>query len=128
MRAFRALLPHIVKFAYIPRVQLQIHGNTQASSSNRQESPDYSRFDPAVSSSASPDTSVDEDEHVLVLDFEDNSRGHKMANGFVHISYAVSSYHSSTISMLAPPPALTPAATKRLVEKRNERFEQAVYE
>ncbi|GJE86964.1 DEAD/DEAH box helicase [Phanerochaete sordida] len=54
---------------------------------------------------------MDDDEHVLVLDFEDSSKGQKMSNG-----------------LLAPPPALTPAATKKLVERRNERFERAIHE
>ena len=56
---------------------------------------------------------VDEDEHVLVLDFLDNSRGVKSSNtGFAYTL----------------PPALSPAATKRLVEKRNDRFVVAVNE
>ncbi|EPQ58049.1 P-loop containing nucleoside triphosphate hydrolase protein [Gloeophyllum trabeum ATCC 11539] len=55
----------------------------------------------------------EEEEHVLVLDFLDNTRGKKSKNtGF----------------MLAPPPALTPAAVKKLIEKRNERFAQSVDE
>ena len=47
------------------------------------------------------------------MDFVVYSRGKKSANpGFAY----------------APPPALTPAATKKLVERRNNRFVEAVNE
>ena len=65
-------------------MQLQIHGDTRRAGSSREKSPDYSRF--AQTDVHSPDvaeSSMDEDEHVLILDFEDNSRGQKMSNGSV---------------------------------------------
>lgn len=108
----RALLPEIVKFAYTPRIELRIHGDQQSGSSRRERSPDFSAFRSAGASSSRVHD-VDEDEHVLVLDFVDNSRGTKPMNpGFAY----------------ALPPALTPAATKKLVERRNERFVEAVNE
>lgn len=105
----------MVKFAYTPRIELRIHGDQQAGSTRRERSPDFSAFRtagaPAASNSRVND--VDEDEHVLVLDFIDNSRGKKTYNaGFAY----------------ALPPALTPAATKKLVERRNDRFVEAVSE
>ncbi|KAI0709033.1 P-loop containing nucleoside triphosphate hydrolase protein [Earliella scabrosa] len=108
----KALLPEIVKFAYTPRIELRIHGDQQSGSSRRERSPDFSAFRSAGASSSRVHD-VDEDEHVLVLDFVDNSRGTKPMNpGFAY----------------ALPPALTPAATKKLVERRNERFVEAVNE
>ncbi|EJF65709.1 P-loop containing nucleoside triphosphate hydrolase protein [Dichomitus squalens LYAD-421 SS1] len=108
----KALLPEIVKFAYTPRIELRIHSDHQPGSSRRERSPDYSAFRTA-SASSSLVNDEDEDEHVLVLDFIDNSRGKKP--GDTGLAYAL-------------PPALTPAATKKLVERRNNRFVQAVNE
>ena len=108
----RALLPEMVKFAYTPRLELRIHSDQQPGSSRRARSPDFSEFRTAGTSSSRVND-VDEDEHVLVLDFIDNSRGTKTGNaGFAY----------------ALPPALTPAATKKLVERRNSRFVEAVNE
>ncbi|RPD79912.1 P-loop containing nucleoside triphosphate hydrolase protein [Lentinus tigrinus ALCF2SS1-7] len=108
----KALLPEIVNFAYTPRIELRIHGDQQGGSSRRERSPDFSAFRTAGASSSRLNN-VDEDEHVLVLDFIDNSRGVKSSNtGFAY----------------ALPPALTPAATKKLVERRNNRFVEAVNE
>lgn len=50
---------------------------------------------------------------MLVLDFVDNARGKKPTNPA--FGYTL-------------PPALTPAATKKLVERRNDRFVEAVNE
>ncbi|KAH9946253.1 P-loop containing nucleoside triphosphate hydrolase protein [Epithele typhae] len=111
---FKALLPETVKFAYTPRDELKIHSTQQGSSSRRERSPDFSAFQNSAKSSASRVNDVDLDEHVLVLDFIDNSRGKKPSSnaGFAY----------------APLPALTPAATKKLVERRNGRFVEAVNE
>ncbi|TFK81693.1 DEAD/H helicase [Polyporus arcularius HHB13444] len=107
----KALLPEIVKFAYTPRVELRIHSDQQVGQSRRERSPDFAAFRTAGASSSRND--VDEDEHVLVLDFLDNARVTKSSNtGFAY----------------ALPPALTPAATKKLVERRNNRFVEAVNE
>ncbi|KAH9951273.1 DEAD/H helicase [Amylocystis lapponica] len=112
----KALLPDIVRFAYIPRIDLRIHGQSQDSSKRskaRENSPDYAAFSTARSSSSKVEDVPDEDEHVLILDLAENSKGKKSSNpGFI---YAV-------------PPALTPDAMKKLVVKRNERFTQAVNE
>lgn len=75
----RALLPEIVKFAYIPRADLQIHGETEESSKGREQSPDYSAFS-ILHASGSGLNIADEEEHVLVLDFVDNVRGRKSSN------------------------------------------------
>lgn len=72
----RALLPDTVKFAYIPKTELRIHAESQE---RRDRSPDYAQY----SSQAGP--TADDDDHVLVLDLQENSRGKKNANtGFVH--------------------------------------------
>ncbi|KAI0664969.1 P-loop containing nucleoside triphosphate hydrolase protein [Cubamyces menziesii] len=108
----KALLPEIVKFAYTPRTELRIYSDQHTGAGRRERSPDYAAFQ-AASTSSSRVNDVDEDEHVLVLDFLDNSRGKKnMGTGLAN----------------ALPPALTPAATKKLVERRNERFVEAVNE
>ncbi|OCH95579.1 P-loop containing nucleoside triphosphate hydrolase protein [Obba rivulosa] len=106
----KALLPDTVKFGYIPREELRIHGDSQDTSGRRKRSPDFEAFAGAGSSSS---IVKDEDEHVLVLDFMENSRGKLSTNpGFAY----------------ALPPALTPAAMKKLVERRNNRFVEAVNE
>ncbi|KAI0928397.1 hypothetical protein AcW1_005652 [Taiwanofungus camphoratus] len=113
----KALLPQVVKFAYVPRAELRIHGETRDGSKRngqRGRSPDYSAFTSTAVAPSSESSSVpDEDEHVLVLDFVENARGKKSSNpGFLY----------------SLPPALTPEATKKLVNKRNDRFVQAVNE
>ncbi|KAI0637127.1 DEAD/H helicase [Trametes polyzona] len=108
----KALLPEVVKFAYTPRSELRIHSDQHPGSGRRERSPDYAAFQTAGASSSRVND-VDADEHVLVLDFMDNSRGKKTAAS--GLAYAL-------------PPALSPAATKKLVERRNERFTQAVNE
>ncbi|KAI9064267.1 P-loop containing nucleoside triphosphate hydrolase protein [Trametes sanguinea] len=108
----KALLPETVKFAYTPKSEIRIHSDQHVGSGRRERSPDYAAFQ-AAGASSSRLNDVDEDEHVLVLDFLDNSRGKK--NPGTGLAYAL-------------PPALTPAATKKLVERRNERFVEAVNE
>ncbi|KAG6849336.1 hypothetical protein H0H93_009302 [Arthromyces matolae] len=65
----RAILPDLIKFAYIPRNQLRI---TEEISRGR-KSPDYS----SCSGSTSTSTLENEEDHVLVLEFVDNVRGTK---------------------------------------------------
>lgn len=108
----RALLPEVVKFAYTPRIELRIHSDQRRGSVRREPSPDFSAFQTA-SASTSRVNDIDEDEHVLVLDFIDNAHGKKPTNPA--FGYTL-------------PPALTPAATKKLVERRNGRFVEAVNE
>lgn len=65
----------MVKFAYIPKAELRIHAESQE---RRERSPDYAQY------SSQPGSGADDDEHVLVLDLQENSRGKKSANpGFV---------------------------------------------
>ncbi|KAL4255986.1 P-loop containing nucleoside triphosphate hydrolase protein [Pleurotus pulmonarius] len=92
----KALLPDVIKFAYIPKAEHNIHGE--------------SRPDPFEPSSST--TRIEDDTgHVLILDFAENSKGKKNQNpGF----------------SLAPPPSLTPTAAKKLVEKRNTLLVQAI--
>ncbi|KAF8078143.1 P-loop containing nucleoside triphosphate hydrolase protein, partial [Lyophyllum atratum] len=103
----KALLPDQIKFSYIPRNDLRVNEQSlSASRGHRERSPDYSAFRNASTSKIPID---DEEEHVLVLEFVDNARGKKIKN-------------NSLVSV----PALQPAAVKKLVEKRNKRFQQAV--
>lgn len=79
----RALLPEVVKFAYTPQSELRIHSDQHVSSGRRERSPDYSAFQSAGASSSRVND-VDADEHVLVLDFVDSSRGKKTpGSGYV---------------------------------------------
>jgi DEAD/DEAH box helicase domain-containing protein len=70
----RALLPDMIKFSYIPKTELCIHGDPHA---GFREAP----VDFSVSSGSSTvprlNPTGEDDEHVLVLDFADNSRGKK---------------------------------------------------
>ncbi|TFK54805.1 P-loop containing nucleoside triphosphate hydrolase protein [Heliocybe sulcata] len=100
----KALLPDTIKFGYTPRDQLLIHA-----SSSREKSPDFS----LSPSSSRLNPSEAEEDHVLILDFLDATRGKKATH---------------TQHTLAPPPSLSPEAVKKLIEKRNERFAAAVDE
>ncbi|KAL6309039.1 P-loop containing nucleoside triphosphate hydrolase protein [Sparassis latifolia] len=108
----KALLPDVVKFAYIPQVELRIHGDS-LTRAGRAPSPDFSAFATAGASATRMASLKDEDEHVLVLDLVENAKGKKSANPAASFTL---------------PPALTPAQTKKLIDKRNERFIQAVNE
>ncbi|KAG6332894.1 hypothetical protein ID866_6201 [Astraeus odoratus] len=74
------------------------------------EWPDYFHEASACSFlAASPSSQwagIEEDEHVLVLEFADNSRGKKQPTG----------------PSLSLPPAMSPNQTKKLIENRDERF------
>ncbi|KAG5342219.1 hypothetical protein C0989_004531 [Termitomyces sp. Mn162] len=102
----QAILPDLIKFAYIPRNELRV---TEDSLKGRREnSPDCS-----VSGAASTSVAAleNEDDHILILEFVDNARGKKTkGNNIVTVS------------------ALQPAAVKKLVEKRNKRFHEAISE
>ncbi|KAH0584083.1 hypothetical protein H2248_009656 [Termitomyces sp. 'cryptogamus'] len=102
----KAILPDLIKFAYIPRNELRV---TEDSLKGRREnSPDCS-----VSGAASTSVAAleNEDDHILILEFVDNARGKKTkGNNIVTVS------------------ALQPAAVKKLVEKRNKRFHEAISE
>ncbi|TCD65415.1 hypothetical protein EIP91_002714 [Steccherinum ochraceum] len=107
----KALLPELIRFSYVPSIELRIHA--ESSSDNKREgSPDFAIVPTSkIEPSALP--GVEDEEHVLVLDFVDAPKGKKSVNeGF----------------MFGAPPAMTPAATKKLIERRNNRFTDAVNE
>ncbi|KAI0703572.1 P-loop containing nucleoside triphosphate hydrolase protein [Cytidiella melzeri] len=119
----KALLPNLVRFAYIPRLDLQVHESENIK--RRGTSPDYA----ARSSSASHSLKqLHEGEHVLVLDFEDNSKGKKPGQRYTCNFSSTNLAHAVYSRTLSLPPALTPAATKKLIERRNDTFEEAVRE
>ncbi|KAF7338638.1 DEAD/H helicase [Mycena venus] len=97
----KTLLPELIKFAYTPRNEIMVHDSQHSSASARTDF----RL-----------PNVDEErkeDHVLVLEFVDKSNGKKA---------------SGSEQMLTAAPTLTPAAMKKLIEKRNQRFSQAVNE
>ncbi|KAF7975315.1 hypothetical protein HWV62_10102 [Athelia sp. TMB] len=71
----KALLPDLIKFAYIPPNDLRIHENTQAANAERPRarSPDFN----LASVSARTVPTLETEEHVLVLEFAENSKGKK---------------------------------------------------
>jgi DEAD/DEAH box helicase domain-containing protein len=109
-------------------MHIQIHSNSQVSRSGREKSPDFQLNGSKEEDSRSTLVAPDEDEHVLVLDFEESSKGQKVSNGYVDAVYFLLPITCCYFSLLSLPPALTPTATRKLIEKRNERFEQAVDE
>ncbi|KIK92020.1 hypothetical protein PAXRUDRAFT_13476 [Paxillus rubicundulus Ve08.2h10] len=105
----KALLPDLIKFAYIPQNEIRIHAETVMQSLGRRNSPDFSISGQGpLSSSQLP--GMEEDEHVLILEFAENSKGKK---------------HQSGLG-LSLPPAMSLAKTKNLIENRDERFSCAV--
>ncbi|GLB35145.1 putative DNA replication factor CDT1 like [Lyophyllum shimeji] len=103
----KALLPDLIKFSYIPRNDIRINEESiSASKGLRERSPDNST---SCAASTSRIRLENEEEHVLVLEFIDNTRGKKTRN-------------DSLVAL----PALQPAAVKKLIEKRNKIFQQAV--
>ncbi|KAJ7771770.1 hypothetical protein B0H16DRAFT_1660723 [Mycena metata] len=99
----KTLLPGLVKFAYIPRNELLVH-DPQA----------FTKRDADFRLPASRNEEQErKEDHVLVLEFVDKSNGKKF---------------DGPDQMLSAPPSLTPTAMKKLIEKRNERFTQAVNE
>jgi len=69
------LCPDLVKFAYIPKNDLLIHGSGQPvpkHATNRDKGPDYSEFGPTQLQ--------DSQDHVLVLEFKESVRGQKAEN------------------------------------------------
>lgn len=62
--SFRALLPELLNFAYIPANHLKVNGNTQEPDLRKDIFADY-----AGGTRQNP---YDEDEHVLVLEMDDS--------------------------------------------------------
>ncbi|KAF8163107.1 P-loop containing nucleoside triphosphate hydrolase protein, partial [Crassisporium funariophilum] len=98
----KALLPDLIKFGYIPITELQLHEESKKSNA---QSVDYSN------ALRSHTNTSDQDAQILVLDFVDNLHGKK--SGVMQTIYG-------------PPPTLSPAAVKKLIESRNAKFEQAI--
>ncbi|KAG1882994.1 hypothetical protein F4604DRAFT_1953038 [Suillus subluteus] len=94
----KALLPDVVEFAYIPQIDLRIHGETVSQQNKRPNSPDFTLHSQSLAidtPSGSRLPGHEEEEHVLVLEFAENFRTTKLGN---------------------------------LVDKRNQRFKDAVDE
>ncbi|KAJ3762940.1 DEAD/H helicase [Lentinula raphanica] len=94
----KALLPEIITFAYVPRNQIQVNSTAKSS----KDEPDFSAFtrDPCK-----------ETDHVLLLEFAESWKG---------------TTGGTSENLL--PATRTLAATKKLIEKRNDRFIKAVNE
>ncbi|KAJ6606558.1 P-loop containing nucleoside triphosphate hydrolase protein [Mycena vulgaris] len=101
----KTLLPELVKFAYMPRNEIMVQDQA---SSRTSRSADF-----RIGNGPGASDGLDEEEHVLILEFVDKSNGKKI---------------EGPSEMLTAPPSLTPAAMKKLVEKRNQRFSEAVNE
>ncbi|KAG8953362.1 hypothetical protein FRC03_011793, partial [Tulasnella sp. 419] len=104
----KAIIPELIRFAYIPAADLRIHSDKGSQPEGRSKSGrDDDIYAPQTSS-------IKDDEQVLVLDFVEQKKGKKESSGPLN-SYSL-------------PPSLTPQALKKLIEKRNERFAHAVNE
>ncbi|KAJ7590973.1 DEAD/H helicase [Mycena floridula] len=100
----KALLPHMVRFSYVPENEVRIHASEPVEPPNgRCASPDFSISRGTALGSGSGS------EHILLLEFQDNWTGQST---------------SSSGALVAP--TRTPAATKKLIDKRNAAFCQAV--
>ncbi|KAF8644124.1 hypothetical protein AX16_008653 [Volvariella volvacea WC 439] len=109
--ASRALLPNLIRFAYVSTIDLRAQeGRKQPEPGHRDKSPDYAAFsrDKAAAQGNSPEGS---ELYVLVLEFTDDPRTKKPA--------------SPGLTFQAPT-SLSSGALKKLVENRNQRFESAV--
>ncbi|KAJ7168143.1 DEAD/H helicase [Mycena crocata] len=95
----KTLLPELIKFAYMPRNEILVHKPSKGANFQIMSGPEAGDNERA-------------EEHVLILEFVDKSNGKKALD----------------TQMLSAPPTLTPAAMKKLIKKRNERFSQAVDE
>ncbi|KAJ4501783.1 P-loop containing nucleoside triphosphate hydrolase protein [Lentinula lateritia] len=98
----KALLPEIITFAYVPRNQIQVN------LSPKSNEPDFSAFSTSKESRLGLSK---EPEHVLLLEFAESWKGTSAG---------------SNPNEYFLPATRTPAATKKLVEKRNDRFIKAI--
>ncbi|KIK63733.1 hypothetical protein GYMLUDRAFT_222021 [Collybiopsis luxurians FD-317 M1] len=99
----KALLPEIITFAYVPRNQVRV--NSLAKGSDELD----------VFAISAPKELTKEPEHILLLEFAESWKGHSGGSKATQNEYLL-------------PATRTPAATKKLVEKRNDRFVIAVNE
>ena len=83
-RYIRALLPDLIKFSYIPQNDLRINENSQihAPPGGRDRSPDFT-----LASWSTKMQVVEPEEHVLVLEFAENSKGKKNEN-YLFVAYS----------------------------------------
>ncbi|KAL0071661.1 ATP-dependent 3'-5' DNA helicase [Marasmius tenuissimus] len=102
---FRALLPDVIQFAYVPSSSIRVNDP----STSRSNEPDFSEHSERLKRAMS---SLDEEEHVLTLEFAETW----------------GSVNSGNIEQSSLAPTRTPAATKKLIERRNERYVKAVTE
>jgi len=88
------LLPDLIKFAYIPQNEHRIHGDSEASGKRGSSPylPDFRLPEPSLSA-------LEDEEHVLVLEFAEKSRGKKSkstasapSNIFAKFSRAILKY------------------------------------
>jgi DEAD/DEAH box helicase domain-containing protein len=128
-RGDRALMPDLIKFAYIPQSEHRINGDVQGhKGKERAQSPTYSAY-----TSSSVGGGLEEEEHVLILDFgELGNSGARKKDPFVIFSLPLSCWifncgdrFDTSYSL---PPSLSPVALKKLIERRNDRFAKAVDE
>lgn len=117
-------MPDLIKFAYIPKSERRINADIQThQGKERAGSSDYSAYSAGV---------LQEDEHVLILDFAELGKPRaRREDQFVILPlplHALLTVWGRTDTPYSMPPSLTPAALKKLIEKRNERFAKAVDE
>ncbi|KAK1232495.1 ATP-dependent 3'-5' DNA helicase [Marasmius sp. AFHP31] len=101
----KALLPDVIQFAYVPSSSIRVNDP----STSRSNEPDFSEHSERLKRAMS---SFDEEEHVLTLEFAETWGSGNIGN----------------IEQSSLAPTRTPAATKKLVERRNERYVKAVTE
>jgi len=69
----RALLPHLITFAYIPHIDLRINAEGLSQEKRRTNSPDFMLHSQSLATpSSSRLPGHEEEEHVLVLEFAEN--------------------------------------------------------
>ncbi|CAK5264861.1 unnamed protein product [Mycena citricolor] len=100
----KALLPDLVKFAYIPHNEVVV---------NDASNPDSRRAGNEDFRLPSTSTQENDSDHILILEFLDKSNGRKA---------------ETSQDVFTAPATLTPSAMKKLVERRNSKYESAVNE
>ncbi|KIM23742.1 hypothetical protein M408DRAFT_11334, partial [Serendipita vermifera MAFF 305830] len=99
----KAIIPELLRFGYIPADQVKINPSEEPKT-KRGTSPSYALPSGPL---------LDEDEHVLILEFVESTKKTRSAE------------QENAYSL---PPSMTAAALKKLIEQRNNRFVQAVNE
>ncbi|KAH6918791.1 DEAD/H helicase [Coprinopsis sp. MPI-PUGE-AT-0042] len=96
----KALLPDLMRFSYIPKNDLQLHGDKEKD------------FELRAHPQAGPSSATQgEQGHILILDMVDNLKGKKSKNtGFAY----------------SQPPKVTVGQLQKLIDKRNEACKEAI--